>query len=860
MLPLSNYLGATLIICLLASLATPLFGAHEGGLATAADKLAVLQGFKVELLRSAQVGEGSWVSMAVDAKSRLIISPQEGVGNILRISLSKNGQVEKVEKVGQPVGSAMGLLYAFDSLYVNGRGPQGLGLYRLRDTTGGDEFDELKLLRKIEGAAGEHGSHGLALGPDKMLYLVNGNFTKLPADLSAHSPHKNYADDLLLGRMEDGNGFGAGNKPPGGHILRMDAEAKACELFAAGQRNDYDIAFSADGELFGFDSDMEWDWGMPWYRPIRINHIVSGADFGFREGTGKWPNYYPDSLPSTLDIGIGSPTGVKFGTGSAFPLKYQKALYVMDWTYGRILAVHLSPRGASYSATFENFVWPASLNRPGPKSPLNVTDLEFGKDGAMYFTTGGRGTQAGLYRVSFAGPPKSAAEPSTEPLAAQQADNTARALRHRLERFHGRRDDAAIEFAWPHLKSADRWIRYAARIAIESQPVEQWQDRALEERTLNASLTALLALARCGEHSVQRKLLDRLEKLLSGELTEPQQLEALRVMEVAFIRMGRPDSDAARDVLTMLDRRYPASSETINRELCQLLIYLEAPGVVQKSMALLAAARTLGDQVFYVFHLRGVKSGWTLDERRAYFNWFARDRATDRHPAETLKWFSDAGRPYGDGASVKNFMDHIRKDAIASLNERERAELASLITPAKFVIKTPADRHVVREWKVADILPVLDQTGSGRSFEKGKKAFEDAQCLACHRFGNDGGATGPDLTAVSSRFTRRDILESILEPSKVISDQYQNIIVTTKNGDDMIGRLVEETDRQLVLMINPLTGEKTQIRKRDVQERAPSKVSPMPDGLANICTKEEILDMLAYIESGGQKGHTAFKR
>ena len=263
MLPLSNYLGATLIICLLASLATPLFGAHEGGLATAADKLAVLPGFNVELLRSAQVGEGSWVSMAVDAKSRLIISPQEGVGNILRISLSKAGQVEKVEKIAQPVGSAMGLLYAFDSLYVNGRGPQGLGLYRLRDTTGSDEFDELKLLRKIEGAAGEHGSHGLALGPDKMLYLVNGNFTKLPADLSAHTPHKNYADDLLLGRMEDGNGFGAGNKPPGGHILRMDAEAKVCELFAAGQRNDYDIAFSADGELFGFDSDMEWDWGMP---------------------------------------------------------------------------------------------------------------------------------------------------------------------------------------------------------------------------------------------------------------------------------------------------------------------------------------------------------------------------------------------------------------------------------------------------------------------------------------------------------------------------------------------------------------------------------------------------------------------
>jgi glucose/arabinose dehydrogenase len=283
----------------------PLFAAapHEGGMATPAESLAVLPGFKVELLRSAQAGEGSWVSMAVDPKGRLFISPQDGTGNILRVTLTKDGKVEKVEKVAMPVGSAMGLLYAFESLYVNGRGPDGLGLYRLRDTTGSDQFNEVKLLRKIEGAAGEHGSHGLVLGPDKMLYLVSGNFTKLPQDLSAHSPHKNYADDLLLGRMEDGNGFGAGNKPPGGFILRMDRDAKNCELFAAGQRNDYDIAFNADGELFGFDSDMEWDWGTPWYRPTRINHIVSGADFGFREGTGKWPNYFPDSLPTMLDIG-----------------------------------------------------------------------------------------------------------------------------------------------------------------------------------------------------------------------------------------------------------------------------------------------------------------------------------------------------------------------------------------------------------------------------------------------------------------------------------------------------------------------------------------------------------------------------
>ncbi len=133
-------------------------------------------------------------------------------------------------------------------------------------------------------------------------------------------------------------------------------------MFSAGQRNTYDIGFNADGELFGFDSDMEWDWGTPWYRPIRVFHSVRGGDQGFREGSAKWPEYYLDSLPATSTIGIGCPTGVVFGTGAKFPLKYQKAFYICDWTYGRLIAVHLTPKGASYTGTWENFVAPKSLH------------------------------------------------------------------------------------------------------------------------------------------------------------------------------------------------------------------------------------------------------------------------------------------------------------------------------------------------------------------------------------------------------------------------------------------------------------------------------------------------------------------
>src|SRR5438093_2173890 len=154
-------------------------------------------------------------------------------------------------------------------------------------------------------------------------------------------------------------------------------------------------------------------------------------------------------------------------------------------------------------------------------------------------------------------------------------------------------------------------------------------------------------------------------------------------------------------------------------------------------MSLFSAARSIEEQVFYLLYLRQVKNGWTRNEHEAYLSWFRRDRAKDHHPAATLKWFSDGGRDYGDGASVNKFMDHIRKDAIASLDNKERTELASLIAAPKVVVKMPASRHFVKEWKVSDILPALEQVSNGRSFQKGKKAFEEAQCLACHRFGNE---------------------------------------------------------------------------------------------------------------------------
>lgn len=853
----------TTMALLLLALCMTALGAPPPPSATSADALATQPGFRVELIRSSAPGEGSWVAMTVDPRGRLIVSPQEGVSNMLRLTLDAQGRVAKTERLAVPVGSAMGLLCAFESLYVSGLGPEGLCIYRLRDTDGDDAYDKVEKLRRFEGAGGEHGSHALVPGPDGKIYQVHGNFVRLPADLLPGSPLRNYAEDLLLPRAEDGNGFGVGLKPPAGFVTRMDPDGSNVELFAGGFRNTYDIAFSPDGELFGFDSDMEWDWGTPWYRPIRINHIVAGGEYGFREGTGKWPDHYPDALPSNLDVGIGSPTGMKFGAHAAFPDKYRRALYALDWTYGRVLAVHLAPDGATYRGTFENFVAPRSLTESVPKAPLPLTDLEFGPDGAMYFITGGRATQSGLYRVSYTGTGANAAgTPRID--TAEDPGQPARRRRHTLESLPPDGKPTTLETAWSSMGSNDRWLRYAARLAIERQPVAAWQERALAETHPQTALTALLALTRCADRSIQPSIIEALGRLPVDTLDKGRQLEAVRVLQLALARFGKPTASLAGQIVEVLNPRFPTGHDRLDRELAQVLLYLDAPDIVARCMTCVASSPTLEEQLYYMFHLRNQRTGWTPELRRSYFAWFRKARPRDAHPAQILQWFRDVGRAYEDGSSLNKFLANTRRNAIATLTDAERTSLATLIEDAPKPVAAAATikpRAFVKEWRLDELAPQLDTISKGRSFENGRAAFADAQCALCHRFTGEGGSVGPELTAVSSKYSRREILESILDPSKVVSEQFQNVMFYLKDGDEEIGRVVEENDERVVIVTDPLKPEKPMtIPKSNINTREGSRISPMPEGLVSILPAEDILDLLAYLEAGGDPAHALYRK
>jgi len=815
--------------------------------ATPVESIKKPDGFQVELLYTVPGEEqGSWVSMCVDDKGRLIVGDQ--YGKLYRVTpppvgvdLAKNPGLPKIEKIDVQLGMAQGLLYAFDSLYVSvnsnraekaGLPGVGSGLYRVIDTDNDDKLDKVELLRAVEGSS-EHGPHALILSPDgESIYWAAGNHTHVPDPESSHVP-RNWNEDFLISRMWDANGHARGRMAPGGWIARTDKDGKSFEIVATGFRNEYDIAFNTEGELFTYDADMEWDVGSPWYRPTRVNHVISGADFGWRSGTGKWPEYYPDSFGSVVDIGVGSPTGIAFGTGTKFPEKYQRALFIADWSYGTVYAVHMKPDGSTYTGEAEKFL---------TAQPLPVTDMAVHPDGSLYITIGGRETQSGLYRVTYVG--EESTDPAAAPVAPETADAHQRGVRHSLEALQRPGSSEDVATIWPHLSSEDRGIRYVARVALEHQPLDLWRTKAKEELDTVATVQAMIALAHQGDSSDHAEAITSLNRIEWEKLSAAARLDVVRAYALVFIRLGEGKPEVRESVVQRFDSQFPAKDRRLNRELAQLLTYLNAPNIATRVVDQLTTALTQEDQIHFALTLKDHTQTWSPEARQRYY-----------------EWFNEAAAHRG-GHSFSGFLANIRKESIETLTDDQKSVLKEILE-AKIVPVDPTaefqTRPVVKKYTVDELLPEAEEKLVGRDFASGHKLFAQAACFKCHRVRGEGGSIGPDLTGVGGRFNNKNLLESMIEPSKVISDQYEQMQFVLSTGKQVSGRVMNLNGDKIMVMTNMLDPDAIEtVLRPEVELMQVSKTSMMPDGLLDRLEQDEILDLIAYLKSGGNPDHEAF--
>ena len=797
------------------------------------------EGFHAEVLYNADLGKvGSWVALGVDGKGRLVTADRQGpLYRIVVPPIGSEGDT-KVERIDVEVGGANGFLQAFGSLYVVGKGSGSQkgrdGLWRLTDTKDDDRYDKVEFLIPLRVGA-DHHAHSVLLHPDgKRLAVLSGNNTDVPEEMSTRHIRFQKEDHLLPRATYYGHN--TNRQAPGGFVIICQPDGSDRRLHCAGFRNPYDFAYNRDGELFTWDADMEYDVGGPWYRPTRVNHTVSGADFGWRWGAGKWPNWYPDTVGSVVDIGRGSPTGVTFGYGARFPARYQDALFISDWTYGRMFAVHLSPSGATYTGEAELFL----EGRGNPISDVVIRP----QDGALYYVTGGRRQKTRLVRITYRGDEPTALVAHQEPTG-REAE--LRALRRRLESFHGNTDPQAVDTAWPQLSHEDRAIRFAARTAIEHQPVDTWSTRALDHPDPVASIELAVALTRAGSATHRAGLLARLNELDWKGLALEQKLDLLRAYGLAFIRLGEPDGTTCEHLISSLSPMFPAGILSLDRELGQMLLYLRAPGAASRSVERLLAAESQAEEMFWAYHLRTVREGLTDADLAAYLGWL--------NHAEAKR--SD----YVGGGHFQNFLKLVRREVTAGLSDEQKGTLADALEKQGSLPQRPKlERKFVRKWTLDELRPALARVESGRSFLRGKK-ISDALCTNCHLFKGQGGALGPDLSSVGGKMNYEALLVEILDPSRVISDQHTSYTLVLRDGRTVVGRELGGDEKVLRVAANAQKPEEVlEIPRADIVVRRKSPVSLMPADLLNVLEEEEILDLLMYLASGGSSSHTAFDR
>ena len=384
-------------------------------------KFSTLPGFTIERVNPPDKAD-SYVALTFDSAGRLVVSKENDNPRML-LDADNDGIYEGEKVITDRVRNCQGLWFDGPALYAacskaptpgdpapqppptgRGRGPAlPAGIFRMADTDGDDATDTFETVADAQGGMGEHGPHAIRRDPDGGFSVIIGNHASVTDQyLDPASLVRDDRDAQFLPYLPN---FGQSVRE-GIHsaVYRWNPGIRKFTVLFGGNRNAYDYAYNLHGEAFTFDSDMEWDLNLPWYREVRTVHGIPGGNYGYRNGSGKYMPYYIDSLPPVRDVGRGSPVGVEFYTSYAYPSEYFDNFFEADWSRGRLLYTALTPNGATYTARTDRAEFVHG-------EPFNITDIEVGPDGLMYFTTGGRNTAGGVWRLRYTG--RAPARPDT---------------------------------------------------------------------------------------------------------------------------------------------------------------------------------------------------------------------------------------------------------------------------------------------------------------------------------------------------------------------------------------------------------------------------------------------------------------
>jgi len=941
-------------------------------------QFSTLPGFTIERVNPADKND-SYVVVTFDSQGRLVVSKEQDHPRIL-LDANNDGIYESEKVLSDKVRNCQGLWFDGPTMWGScvlveaaaelaakppapaqgGRGGGGGGaggnrpaaIVKLQDTNGDDVMDTIETLG-LAGSIQEHGPHAIRRRPDGgIAVIVGNNETIADSALDLSSPVLKDKDAQFLPYFAN---FGQSARE-GAHsaIFDWDPATKKFQVFSGGNRNSYDFAYNLSGEAFLFDSDMEWDIGLPWYREVRTAHQVLNGNYGYRNGSGKYPGYYIDSLPPTRDLGRGSPVGVEFYTSYAYPQEFFDNLFEADWSRGRLLYTALTPAGATYTARADRAEFIHG-------EPFNITDIEVGPDGLMYFTTGGRNTTGGLWRLRYNG--AGVATPDMngilavvrqpQPLSSwgwaaiekvkttmganfsAELEKLARSasaaptdrMRALLEmQRHGAAPNAALLTALAKDKSAevraavayiagvqgdaqkaivaaglkdsdpvvrrraaealvrmgqspdkpslvpaadiyallndtDRFVRWAGRIALEHTARAEWKDRVLKEANPLGALEGMLAWVRTANGESLQPLVDKQFAMLKAtNLSVDNKLRLYRTLmyTTTEIKGGLP-AEARQQLNDLIINQFPSQDERVNRELALILGYAGRPAAIPKILAAIPKGNEKQElQLHYLYALRMVKDGWTLEQKTALAELLGR-ASKWRGGAQFInfvgQYFDSVADLYANDAEKQVLYE--KAPDFSPLTPQELADIQARQAAgrggrggggrggnASPVAARTAGRVVSRQEMFEETVyqpqQVLD-TAAGR------KVFE-ASCASCHKFGSvgtDHGVAGLNLSSSSLRASKHALLEAVFFPSRTIAPALETTTLTTADGKKINGLVIKE-DAQTVSVLTE-AGTAADVQKGQIKSRGKTKATIMPDTLWESIDRAGLRNLAAFL-------------
>ncbi|MFT5525511.1 MAG: putative heme-binding domain-containing protein, partial [Pirellulaceae bacterium] len=295
--------------------------------------------------------------------------------------------------------------------------------------------------------------------------------------------------------------------------------------------------------------------------------------------------------------------------------------------------------------------------------------------------------------------------------------------------------------------------------------------------------------------------------------------------------------DSLVKVIDQLETQFPHSRESVNRELCELLVYAKSNTVLPASLKLLNPPTSQQTQVEIARLVRNVPiDKWKAEDARQYLDWLR------------------GARRFRGGRLLPAEIRHLQNDFVGVLSDAWKREFVEKINALNTPIKDDAgvaSRKLVRQWQLADVQDIAEAKQRGDAVN-GRNVFVQAQCSRCHRMGDLGGQIGPDLSVLARRFDRQAMLEAIVQPSKVIDAKYAQATYVLSSGKSVTGRVAHVDRERISIETDPLAQTTIDLRRSEIETTSTAKTSPMPTGLLNYFSKEEIRDLLEFLSGAGK--------